>query len=241
MPLGSAVAINFSAPLFATLASAIFLREAVGPCALDGAGRRSDRGRGDHQSRRRDLPGRLDLRHRQRRPVRLGDGRRAWHDRTESTETLIMYQMVLLTVPSSSTSVSASCGQRPSTAAHDAGDGRRQCLRPILVDAGAASGAGFGGDAVLLFFTDLGAGARLRRSGATCRRSGCSPARRSWSAPACFCSGGRRRGALPRLRIECSRTCRNACGVIEAGKQGSAQGADHGSDSPHRLRHARDP
>jgi drug/metabolite transporter (DMT)-like permease len=31
MPLAGAVAINFSAPLFATLASAIFLREAVGP------------------------------------------------------------------------------------------------------------------------------------------------------------------------------------------------------------------
>jgi drug/metabolite transporter (DMT)-like permease len=31
LPLASAVAINFSAPLFATLASAIFLREAVGP------------------------------------------------------------------------------------------------------------------------------------------------------------------------------------------------------------------
>lgn len=31
MPLASAVAINFSAPLFATIASAIFLKEAVGP------------------------------------------------------------------------------------------------------------------------------------------------------------------------------------------------------------------
>ncbi|MGH8742199.1 MAG: DMT family transporter, partial [Burkholderiales bacterium] len=31
MPLASATAINFSSPLFATLASAIFLKEAVGP------------------------------------------------------------------------------------------------------------------------------------------------------------------------------------------------------------------
>ena len=31
MPLASATAINFSSPLFATLASAIFLKEAIGP------------------------------------------------------------------------------------------------------------------------------------------------------------------------------------------------------------------
>ena len=71
MPLASAVAINFSAPIFATLASIIFLRETVGRRALVGDPRGLPR-RAD-----RDQPGHRDLHH--RRAVRARQCRAVRH------------------------------------------------------------------------------------------------------------------------------------------------------------------
>ena len=72
---GGRIAINFSAPLFATLASALLLKETVGPARwtalLVGFLRRAHR----HQSGRRDAPDRGAVRARQCRAVRLGHGR----------------------------------------------------------------------------------------------------------------------------------------------------------------------
>ena len=62
MPLASAVAINFSAPIFATLASIIFLKEVVGVGALAGARRRLSRCAGRDQSGHRDLTDRRAVR-----------------------------------------------------------------------------------------------------------------------------------------------------------------------------------
>ncbi len=61
MPLASATAINFSAPLFAALASLVFLKEPVGAGALVRAGGRVFRRADRHQSRQRNLPDRRAL------------------------------------------------------------------------------------------------------------------------------------------------------------------------------------
>jgi drug/metabolite transporter (DMT)-like permease len=98
MPLASAVAINFSAPLFATLASAIFLREAVGPArwsaliiGFAGVLVISAPGAGTFQIGALFAIGNAILFGSVTAGVR---GMTA----TESAETLIMYQMVLLTI-----------------------------------------------------------------------------------------------------------------------------------------------
>ena len=80
MPIASVTAINFSAPLFATLASLHFLKEPVGVGALGRAGGGISRRADHHQSRRRDVPGRRAVRARQRRAVRHRDRGRARHD-----------------------------------------------------------------------------------------------------------------------------------------------------------------
>jgi drug/metabolite transporter (DMT)-like permease len=98
LPLASAVAINFSAPLFATLASAIFLREAVGPARWTalivgflGVLVIANPGAGTFQIGTLYAIGNAVLYGSVTAGVR---GMTA----TESAETLIMYQMVLLTV-----------------------------------------------------------------------------------------------------------------------------------------------
>jgi drug/metabolite transporter (DMT)-like permease len=98
MPLASAVAINFSAPLFATLASAIFLREAVGPVrwsalivGFAGVLVISAPGADTVQIGALFAIGNAILYGSVTAGVR---GMTA----TESAETLIMYQMVLLTI-----------------------------------------------------------------------------------------------------------------------------------------------
>ena len=98
MPLASAVAINFSAPLFATLASAIFLREAVGPARWSalivgflGVLVISAPGADTFQIGALFAIGNAILYGSVTAGVR---GMTA----TESAETLIMYQMVLLTI-----------------------------------------------------------------------------------------------------------------------------------------------
>jgi drug/metabolite transporter (DMT)-like permease len=98
MPLASAVAINFSAPLFATLASAIFLREAVGPArwsalivGFAGVLVISAPGAGTFQIGALFAISNAILYGSVTAGVR---GMTA----TESAETLIMYQMVLLTI-----------------------------------------------------------------------------------------------------------------------------------------------
>jgi drug/metabolite transporter (DMT)-like permease len=98
MPLGSAVAINFSAPLFATLASAIFLREHVGAVrwtalivGLVGVLVITNPGAATFQVGALFALGNAILYGSVTAGVR---GMTA----TESTETLIVYQMVLLTI-----------------------------------------------------------------------------------------------------------------------------------------------
>jgi drug/metabolite transporter (DMT)-like permease len=98
MPLGSAVAINFSAPLFATLASAIFLREHVGwvrwstlIVGLAGVLVITNPGAATFQIGALFALGNAILYGSVTAGVR---GMTA----TESTETLIIYQMVLLTI-----------------------------------------------------------------------------------------------------------------------------------------------
>jgi drug/metabolite transporter (DMT)-like permease len=98
LPLASAVAINFSAPLFATLASAIFLREAVGPvrwtalvAGFFGVLVITNPGADTFQIGTLYAIGNAVLYGSVTAGVR---GMTA----TESAETLIMYQMVLLTV-----------------------------------------------------------------------------------------------------------------------------------------------
>jgi drug/metabolite transporter (DMT)-like permease len=98
LPLASAVAINFSAPLFATLASAIFLREAVGPVrwtvlvvGFVGVLTISHPGIGTFQIGTLFAIGNAILYGSVTSGVR---GMTA----TESAETLIMYQMVMLAV-----------------------------------------------------------------------------------------------------------------------------------------------
>ena len=98
LPLASAVAINFSAPLFATLASAIFLREAVGPArwivllvGFFGVLVITNPGAETFQIGTLYAIGNAVLYGSVTAGVR---GMTA----TESAETLIMYQMVLLTV-----------------------------------------------------------------------------------------------------------------------------------------------
>jgi len=98
MPLASAIAINFSAPLFATLASAVFLREAVGPARWTallvgflGVLIISAPGADTIQIGALYAIGNAILYGSVTAGVR---GMTA----TESAETLIMYQMVLLTV-----------------------------------------------------------------------------------------------------------------------------------------------
>jgi drug/metabolite transporter (DMT)-like permease len=98
LPLASAVAINFSAPLFATLASAIFLREAVGPVRWTalligflGVLVITNPGADTFQIGTVYAIGNAILYGSVTAGVR---GMTA----TESAETLIMYQMVLLTV-----------------------------------------------------------------------------------------------------------------------------------------------
>jgi drug/metabolite transporter (DMT)-like permease len=98
MPLGSAVAINFSAPLFATLASAFFLREHVGAVrwtalivGLLGVLVITKPGAATFQIGALFALGNAILYGSVTAGVR---GMTA----TESTETLIIYQMVLLTI-----------------------------------------------------------------------------------------------------------------------------------------------
>jgi drug/metabolite transporter (DMT)-like permease len=98
MPLASAMAINFSSPLFATLLSAIFLREAVGlaraaALAIGFAGVLiiTEPGAGTFQAATLFALANAVMYGSIATVVR---GMSA----TESTETLIMYQMVLLTV-----------------------------------------------------------------------------------------------------------------------------------------------
>ena len=99
MPLASATAINFSSPLFATLASAIFLKEAIGPAAGDGSGGRLSRRADRHQSRRRHLPDRR-ARSRSANAILFGTvtaGVRGMTT-TELAGTLTMYQLMMLSV-----------------------------------------------------------------------------------------------------------------------------------------------
>jgi drug/metabolite transporter (DMT)-like permease len=98
MPLASAMAINFSAPLFATLVSALFLREAVGPArwlallaGFAGVLVITNPGAGTFEIGAVFAIGNAILYGTVTAGVR---GMTA----TESTETLIMYQMVLLTL-----------------------------------------------------------------------------------------------------------------------------------------------
>ncbi len=83
MPLASATAINFSAPLFAAPRLADLSQGADRPGALGRAADRLCRRADRHQSGRRDVPDRRAVRARQRRPVRHGDRGRARHDLDE--------------------------------------------------------------------------------------------------------------------------------------------------------------
>jgi len=98
MPLGSAVAINFSAPLFATLASAFFLREHVGAVrwitlvvGLVGVLVITNPGQSTFQIGALFALGNAILYGSVTAGVR-------GMTTTESTETLLVYQMVLLTI-----------------------------------------------------------------------------------------------------------------------------------------------
>ena len=138
MPLASATAINFSAPLFAALASAIFLKETVGPArwavlliGFLGVVIITNPGAGTFQIGALFALGNAVL------FGTVTAGVRGMTS-TESAKTLTMYQLSLLTV---------FYGMTLAVPVQDAGLGRcaadhrqrrDQHARPVLVDAGAS-------------------------------------------------------------------------------------------------------
>ena len=97
MPLAGAIAINFSSPLFATLISALVLKETVGLRALARAAGGLLRCAHRRQSRRGDVPDRRAVRAGERRALRLGHRRRAGNDRNRIGGNADLYQLALLT------------------------------------------------------------------------------------------------------------------------------------------------
>ena len=191
MPLGGAIAINFSAPLFATLFAALWLKEKVGlarACALVV---------GFLGVLLVAAPGadsfRIGALFALGNAVLFGSVTAAVRGMTatESAETLTMYQMVFLLVffAVALPVVRLHLAERPRTSTAMLGERPAQRLRPILVDALAVARAARGGRAVLLFLAGVGDRARLPVLGRHPDACRCSPARRSWSAPGCSCSG----------------------------------------------------
>ena len=163
MPLASATAINFSAPLFAALASAIFLKEAVGTArwvvlmvGFLGVLIVTNPGGDTFQIGALFALGNAVL------FGTVTAGVRGMTS-TESAKTLTMYQLVLLTTFYAHDAAvpvqDADLGRR----AADHRQRRDQHARPVLVDAGAASRADLGGGAVPVFLADLGDDVRLLR------------------------------------------------------------------------------
>ena len=165
MPLGSATAINFSAPLFATLASAVFLKETVGAARwtallvgflgvllVTGPGAETFQIGALFALGNAIMYGTLTA------GVR---GMTA----TESTGTLTMYQLTLL---SADLRADAAARHRHADAGRRAADGgQRHCQRgrAVLVDARTSSRADIGGGAVPVSVAGLGDHPRPRRVG----------------------------------------------------------------------------
>jgi drug/metabolite transporter (DMT)-like permease len=97
MPLAGAVAINSSAPLIATVASVVFLKETGGPVGAIASERWISGRIDDRLPGLRHVPGWIAVRGRQRDPVRHRTVGARSMTATESAETSTMYQMVFLT------------------------------------------------------------------------------------------------------------------------------------------------
>ena len=172
MPLAGAIAINFSAPLFATLVSALLLKEAVGPArwaallvGFCGVLIVTNPGADTFQ---------IGALFALANAVLYGTVTAAVRGMTatELAETLTLYQLTLLTaLLRAAAAVRMGHARRRSTPP-DHVQRRRQRGRPILVDARAASCAGLGGGAVLSISRWSGRAFWASRSGATCRPSG---------------------------------------------------------------------
>ena len=162
MPLGGAVAINFSAPLFATLFAAIWLKEKVGlarACALVA---------GFVGVLLVAAPGadsfRVGALFAIGNAVLFGSVTAAVRGMTttELAETLTMYQMVFLVAffAVAMPIFGVTSAGRPRSRRH-AGERTAQRARSVLVDALAVARPARRGRAVLLFLAGLGDGARL--------------------------------------------------------------------------------
>ncbi len=189
MPLASAVAINFSAPLFTALVAILLLKEQVGLARWSalivgflGVLIVTNPGAETFQIGALFALANAMIYGSVTAAVR---GMTA----TESAETLPMYQLSLITV---FFSLLLPFGFTMPTwwrCRADAVQRHHQRDRAILVDARAASRAGLRGDAVLLSLAGVGGCCSDSWCGATCQPSGSCWARPSWSAPACSCSG----------------------------------------------------
>ena len=190
MPLAGAQAINFSAPLFATLFAALWLKEKVGlaraaALAVGFCGVLLVASPGADSFR-------LGALFALGNAVLYGSVTAAVRgmSATESAETLTMYQMLFMTL--FFTLALPVFGFSMPSGPRRGGDDRRRRLqrrRPVLVDAGFIAGAARGGRAVLLFHAGLGDDFGLRVLGRRAVGDAASPAPRSWSAPGCSCSG----------------------------------------------------
>ena len=175
MPLASATAINFSAPLFATLASLVLLKEPVGPArwvalviGFLGVLLVTHPGADTFQIGALFALGNAVLFGTVTAGVR---GMTA----TEFAETLTMYQMVMLTAVFALILPFGFIMPTPADLPLMLAQRRRQRDRAILVDARAAPRADLGGRAVPISVAGLGDHPRLRGVG---RRADASPADR---------------------------------------------------------------
>ena len=165
MPLASATAINFSAPLFAALASLIFLKEPIGPARwvvllIGFAGVLIVTNPGAETFQIGALFALANA-------VLFGTvtaGVRGMTS-TESAKTLTMYQLLLLTLFYGMTLPFAFKMPVWADVPLIVANGVDQHARPVLVDALAASGADIGGGAVPISLADLGDDVRLRAVG----------------------------------------------------------------------------
>ena len=165
MPLAGAVAINFSAPLFAALVSIVWLKERAGyvrgtALVVGFLGVLIVTNPGANSLTLGALFALVNA-------VMYGTVTVAVRGmtRTESANTLVIWQLAVLTFFHSFLLV---FGWRWPIGARRRDAVRHrlyQCARAMVLDQGAASGAGGGGDAVLLSDAGLGAGHRLCRLG----------------------------------------------------------------------------
>ena len=173
MPLAGAIAINFSAPLWAALLSIVWLKERAGParwtallCGFFGVLIVANPGVNSLT---------LGALFALANAVMFGSVTVAVRGmtKTEPTSTLLMWQMATLATPRVRLSMAHSrrCG-------HADGERGCQCRRPVSLDEVASLGTSRGGIAILLSDAGMGACNRVpcvgrRADGWTCRRLSC--------------------------------------------------------------------